>query len=86
MWQLTLEAKILFFKTLAISKIVHPALVKDVPSNAIAQLVKIQKQLIWKNGSPKLKPSGKRSKRFLSSLPNVLSVVALGNLFDIMNT
>ena len=28
---------------------------KDVPSSAIAQLEKIQKQFIWKNGNPKLK-------------------------------
>ena len=28
---------------------------KDVPSSTIAQLEKIQKQFIWKNGNPKLK-------------------------------
>ena len=53
--QLTIEGKILIFKTLAISKIVHFALVKDVPFSTIAQLEKIQKQFIWKNGNPKLK-------------------------------
>ena len=55
MHQLTMEDKVLIFKTLAISKIVHLALVKDVPSSTIAQLEKIQKQFIWKNGNPKLK-------------------------------
>ena len=37
MRQLTTEVKILIFKTLAISKVVHLALVKDVTSNTIAQ-------------------------------------------------
>ena len=55
MRQLTIEVKILIFKTLAISKVVHLALVKDVPSSTIAQLEKIQKQFIWKYGNPKLK-------------------------------
>ena len=55
MWQLTTDSKTLIFKTLAISKIVNLALVKDVPSSTIAQLEKIQKQFIWKNRNPKLK-------------------------------
>ena len=53
--QLTIEGKILIFKILAISKVVHLALVKDIPSSTIAQLEEIQKQFIWKNGNPKLK-------------------------------
>ena len=55
MLQLTIEGKILIFKILVISKVVHLALVKDIPSSTIAQLEKIQKQFIWKNGNPKLK-------------------------------
>ena len=55
MRQLTSEGKILVFKTLVISKVVHLALVKAIPSSTIAQLEKIQKQFIWKNGNPKLK-------------------------------
>ena len=55
MQQLTIGGKILIFKTLAISNIVHLALVKDVPYSTIAQLEKIQKQFIWKNGNPILK-------------------------------
>ena len=55
MWQLIIEGKISVFKTLVISKFVHLALVKDVPSSTIAQLENIQKQFIWKNGNPKLK-------------------------------
>ena len=38
--QLTIEGKILFFKTLAISKVVHLDLVKGVPFSTIAQLEK----------------------------------------------
>ena len=52
---MTIECKILIFKNLAISKIVHLALVKDITSSTIAQLEKIQKQFIWKNENPKFK-------------------------------
>ena len=55
MLQLTIVGKILIFKTLSISKVVHLALVQDVPSSTISQLEKIQKHFIWKNGNPKLK-------------------------------
>ena len=47
MQQLTIESKILIFKTLAISKVVHLALVKDVTSSTIAQLENIQKRFTW---------------------------------------
>ena len=40
MQQLTIEVKILIFKTLAISKFVYFAIVRDVPSSTIAQLEK----------------------------------------------
>ena len=53
MRQLAIEGKILFYKTFASSKVEHLALVKKVPSSTIAQLEKIQKQFIWKNGNPK---------------------------------
>ena len=55
MQQLTIEGKILVFKTLATSKVEHLAFVKDLPSSTIAQLEKVQKQFIWKNRDPKLK-------------------------------
>ena len=55
MLQLTIEDKILIFRTLAISKILYLPLVKDVPSSTIGRLDKIQKQFIWKNGNPELK-------------------------------
>ena len=43
--QLAIEGKILIFEYLAIPKVVHVALVKDVSSSTIAQLGKIQKQI-----------------------------------------
>ena len=48
MRQLTIEVKNLIFKILAISKVVHLALVKDVPSNTIAQLEKYKNNLFGK--------------------------------------
>ena len=42
MRELTVEGKILIFKTSVISKIVHLALVKDAPSSKIAKLQKMQ--------------------------------------------
>ena len=48
MRQLTIESKVLIFKTLTISKVVHFALVKIVPSSTIAQLERMQKRFIWK--------------------------------------
>ena len=52
---LTIEGRISIFKTLAISKVAHLPLVKDVPSSTIAQLEKVQKKFIWKNGNLNLK-------------------------------
>ena len=40
MRQLTIESKILIFKTLTMSKIVHLASVKDITSSTIAELLK----------------------------------------------
>ena len=71
MRQLTIEGKILIFKILARSKIVHLALVKDVPSSTIAQLQKIQKQFIWKNVNPNLKHTTLRNEYEQGGLKNV---------------
>ena len=43
MGQVATEGRVLIFKTLAISKVVHLALVRDVPFNTISQLENIQK-------------------------------------------
>ena len=47
--------KITVFKTLAISKIVHFALLKVIPISTILELDKIKKHFIWKNGNTKIK-------------------------------
>ena len=47
--------EITVFKTLAISKIVHLALVKTIPNSIIQELSKIQKEFIWKARNPKIK-------------------------------
>ena len=44
---LTVQGKITIFKTLAISKVIHLALVTNVPQVIIDQLNKIQKDSIW---------------------------------------
>ena len=54
---LSIEGKITAFKTLAFSKIIHLALVTDVPKSTILALNKIQKEFIWKNSNPKIKYS-----------------------------
>ena len=56
MRNLTLEGKIIIFKTLAISKIIHLSLVTNVPTEIINELHKIQKE--FRNGNnPKIKHS-----------------------------
>ena len=55
MGNLYIAGKITVFKTLAISKIVHLALVKVIPSSVLLELDKIKKHLILKNGNPKIK-------------------------------
>ena len=44
---LTVQGKITIFKTLAISKVIHLALVTNVPRVIIVQLNEIQKDFIW---------------------------------------
>ena len=44
---LTVQGKITIFKTLAISKVIHLALVTNVPLVIIVQLNEIQKDFIW---------------------------------------
>ena len=55
MRNLTLQGKITIFKTLAISKIVHLALVLPVPSSVIKELNKIQQNFIWSGKNSKIK-------------------------------
>ena len=49
-WQmrcLTLECKIIVFKTLVISKIVFLSLILEVPTEIISELERIQKTFLW---------------------------------------
>ena len=55
MQNLSIAGKITVFKTLAISKIVHLALLKVIPNLIILELDIIMKCFIWKNGNPKIK-------------------------------
>ena len=49
---LSLEGKITVFKSLALSKITHLALVKTIPPSIIDQLKKTQKNFIWNGVKP----------------------------------
>ena len=55
MRQLTIEGRIVIFKTLAISKIVYLALLTNTTNIIIDELEKIQKKFIWNNSTPKIK-------------------------------
>ena len=52
---LSLEEKIKVFKSMALSKITHLALVKTIPPSIINQLNKKQKKFIWNRLNPKIK-------------------------------
>ena len=52
---LSLLGKIKIFNTLALSKIIHPALVAIVPTTTIGLLSKIQKEFLWGKKKPKIK-------------------------------
>ena len=54
---LTVQGKITIFKTLAISKVIHLALVTNVPQVIIDQLNKSQKDFIWNRKHPKIRHS-----------------------------
>ena len=53
----TTQGKIEIYKTLAIPKVIHLALVTNVPHVIIDQLNKIQKVLIWNRKHPKIRHS-----------------------------
>ena len=54
---LTVQGKITIFKTLAISKVIHLALVTNIPQGIIDQLNKIRKDFIWTRKHPKIRYS-----------------------------
>ena len=51
---LTLEGKIIIFKSLAISKIVHVAYLSAVPKEIIDKLEKIQNEFLWNGKKAKI--------------------------------
>ena len=54
MIRLTLEGKIIVFKTLPISKIVFLSLTSNAPTEIISELERIQKKFMWPS-KPKIK-------------------------------
>ena len=57
MRNLTIEGKVLVFKSFAISKIVHLSLITMAPQAIINQLNNIKKNFIWNGKNPKIKHS-----------------------------
>ena len=55
MINLSVAGKFTLLEILAISKILHLALVKVIPNSVILELDKIKKHFIWNNGNPKIK-------------------------------
>ena len=55
MRNLTLEVKIIIFKTMAISIIVFQSFITTDPKRIINKLEKMQKTFLWKNSTPKIK-------------------------------
>ena len=55
MKKLTLEGKIVIFRTIEISKIVFQAFITTAPKHIVIELNKIQKAFFWNNSSPKTK-------------------------------
>ena len=57
-WQmrnLALEGRVTVFKALAMSKIVHLALITNIPTSTKKGLNKLLREFIWKNKNPKIK-------------------------------
>ena len=71
MRNLILQGKITVFKTLAISKVVHLALVNTFPSDILNHLNKIQKDFLWYQKHPKIKHSTLRKLYENGGLKNV---------------
>ena len=58
MWKLrnlTLEGKIVIFKTIAISTINFQSFITTAPKHIVNKLEKIQNTFLWKNSTPKVK-------------------------------
>ena len=54
---LTIEGRIVVFKSLAVSKLIHLALVTEIPTTSINLLTKTRMEFIWKGEIAKIKNS-----------------------------
>ena len=54
---LSIERRIVVFKSLAIAKLTHLALVTEIPTSAINLLTKIQMEFNWRGKTPNIKSS-----------------------------
>ena len=52
---LTIEGRIVVFKSLAFSKLIHLTLVTEIPTTIINLLSKTQMEIIWREKNPKIK-------------------------------
>ena len=68
---LTIEERIIVFKSLAISKLIHLASVTEIPTTTTNLLTKIQIQFIWKGKNPKIKNSTLCNEYEFGGLKNV---------------
>ena len=57
MQRASLAGKILIFKSLALSKLLHASTMKCLPKQIFDQLNTLQKSFIWSNRKPKIKHS-----------------------------
>ena len=68
---LTIEGRIVVLKSSAISKLIHLALVTEIPTSTINLLTKKQMEFIWKRKNPKIKNSPLCNDREYGGLKNV---------------
>ena len=71
MINLTLEGRIVIFKTFSILKIVFLALLTKIPHQAVKELEKIQKSFLWKDSTPKIRHETTCKEHKDSGLKNV---------------
>ena len=71
MRRLSLEGKIIVFKSLAISKIIYLSLLTNLPNNIVEELIKIQKNFLWNFTAFKTKHSTTRVDYQNGGLKNV---------------
>ena len=80
MRNLTLEGKVIVFKTLVLSKIVHLCLTSVVPKQIIEEIENVQKSFFWSQSTPKIKPSTLCNSVRRSGLTNVYIKTKIANL------